>query len=218
MAKVTAPLFGFEGAGTVGKSITFSKWRGVKYAKRYTVPANPRSTQQTETRDIFGALNQFWKLAPSGMTAAFDAYASGRSFLGRNAFIGNNIGILRNDTPLTSMEGLQASPGAGGGPPPSAIALTPGSTELSVGLTLPEVPTGWTLASSRAIAFIDQAPADAFSQEIFYNDEASTPQTNVLTGLTASETYVVCAFLVWTKPNGATAYSVSLSDTGVPTS
>jgi len=217
MAKTTAPLFGFEGVGTVGKSITFSKWRGVKYAKRYTVPGNPNTTGQQQTRNIFSALNSFWKLAPTGMVESWTAYATGRAFVNRNAFVGKNVKLLRNAVPLTTMVTMLASPGAGGGAPASAIALTPGAGQISAALTLPQVPTGWTLASSRAIAFVDQAPADPFSQEIFYNEEAATPQTNVITGLASAETYVMAAFLVWTKPDGTTAYSVSIADTALTT-
>jgi len=217
MAKVTAPLFGFNAAGSVGQAITFATWRGVKYSKRYTTPSNPRSTAQTLTRDIFTSLNQFWKLAPSGLVEPWTYYASGRSFLTRNAFIGQNIAVLRNDTPLASMETMIASPGSGGGSAPSAIAVTPGSNQLSLALTLPDVPTGWTLTASRAIAFIDQAPSATFSTEIVYNRETTTPQTNVITGLTASELYVVAAFLEWTKPDGTLAFSVGINDTGTPT-
>jgi len=217
MAKVSAPLFGFDAAGSVGKTVTFSTWRGVKYAKRHTIPANPKTTSQQEVRNIFSMLNSFWKLAPTGFVAPWTAYAKGRSFVDRNAFTGKNVALLNNSTPLTTMATLLASPGAGGAPPPSALVATAGSEQISCALTLPQAPTGWTLASSYCIAFIDQAPSAAFSQEIAYNSEASTPETNVITGLTAGEDYVVCGFLVWTKPDGSTAYSVSLNDTATPT-
>lgn len=217
MSKVTAPLFGFEGTGSVGKTLTYSKWRGVKYVKRYTKPGNPNTTQQQETRNIFSMLSSMWKLLPSGVVAPWTAYATGRSAVNRNFWTGKNMTLLRNTVPLTSMETLLASPGAGGGAPASAIVLTPGDGQISVGLTLPEVPTGWTLAGSRAMAFIDQAPSAPFSQAIAYNEETDTPQTNVLTGLTNDELYVACAFIVWTKPDGSSAYSVSLADTATPT-
>lgn len=217
MAKVTAPLFGFVASGSVGNSLTFAKWRGVKYAKRFTVPANPRTTGQVLTRDIFTMLNQFWKLAPSGLYAPWTAYSKGRSFVNRNAFQGKNIALLRNDTPLTSMLTMLLSPGSGGGPAPSDVVATAGSTQISLAITLPEVPTGWTLTSSQAVAFIDQAPSADFLSEISYNEETSTPQTNVITGLTAGEDYIVGAWLKWEKPDGAVAYSVSLNDTAQPT-
>lgn len=217
MAKTTAPLFGFDAVGSISKTVTFSNWRGVPYAKRYTVPSNPKTTSQTETRDIFSALNSMWKLSPTGLVAPWTAYAKGRSFVNRNAFVGKNVAAMRAIPAKTTMADFVASPGAGGGPPASAIALTPGADQISVGLTLPETPTGWTLASSYAIAFVDQAPADVFQQEIFYNSEAASPETNVITGLAASTDYVVSAFLVWTKPDGTTAYSVSLTDTDTTT-
>lgn len=217
MAKTTAPLFGFEGVGSIAKTLTFSKWRGVSYAKRYTKPSYTNTTTQAEVRSIFRALNAFWKLAPTGLVAPWTAAAKGRSFVNRNLFTGNNVKLLYDATPLTSMVTMQFSPGSGGAPPPSALALTAGSGQISAALTLPEVPTGWTLESSLAVAFIDQAPSATFQQQIHSNSEASTPETNVITGLTASESYVVGVFLVWTKPDGTTAYSVSLADTATPT-
>jgi len=216
MAKTTAPLFGFEATGTLGKSITFSKWRGVKYSKRYTSPANPNTVSQQQTRGVFASLNTMWKLLPAGIAAAWTAFATGRSFVNRNAFIGKNVKLLRAIPAKTTMDGFLASPGAGGGAPPAAMVLTPGDGQISVGLTLPDVPTGWTLSGSRAMAFIDQAPAADFTQVITYNEETVAPETNLLTGLTNDSLYVVAAFLVWLKPDGNTAYSVSLVDTATP--
>lgn len=216
MAKVTGPLFGFAGAGSIGKTLTFAKWRGVSYVKRWTTPSNPQTAKQSETRDVFAMLNGMWKLSPTGLIAPWTAASKGRSFVNRNKFIGDNLKVLRAYPALATMATFVASPGAGGGPPAAVMILTPGDTQISVGLTLPETPTGWTLASSFAVAFKDQAPATAFQQEIIYNDEAVAPETNVLPGLTNDELYVVSAFLVWTKPDGTTAYSVSLSDTATP--
>lgn len=217
MAKTTAPLFGFDGAGQIGKSIVFGKWRGVGYARRYVVPANPRSTAQVLTRDIFAALNEFWKYSPAEMVAVWTAAALGRSFTNRNKFMGDNIKLLRNDIPLTSMATLRASPGAGGGAPIQGITPTPGSEQVSLALVLPSVPTGWTLVGSRGIGFIDQAPDDAWEQAIVFESEDSTPETLVFDSLTASEDYVFSVWLEYTKPDGSSAYSISSNTTATPT-
>lgn len=217
MSKTTAPLFGFDATGQIGKSIVFGKWRGVGYARRYTVPANPQTTGQNLTRDIFRMLNQFWKLAPSGLVATWSAYAQGRSFVNRNAYIGKNIELLRNDTPLTSMVTMLGSPGAKGGLPPAAVVATGGSGDIDIAVTLPEVPTGWTLTASQGIAFIDQAPNVDWTGAITFAEDTGSPEDLTIPGLTASELYVVLVWLKWTKPDGTFAYSVSLSDTATPT-
>lgn len=216
MAKVTAPLFGFGARGQVGEALTFSKWRGIPYAKQYVVPSNPRSTKQTEVRDIFSALNSLWKIAPAAMTATWAAYAQGRKFLDRNAFQGQNVKLLYSTTPLTTMATFRASPGAKGGPAPADITPTPSDGQVSLALTLPEVPTGWTLVNSTGIAFIDQAPSDAFLGPIEVETDASTPESLVFTGLTNDELYVFSAWLEWLKPDGSTAYSISINTTSTP--
>lgn len=215
MAKTTAPLFGFDAAGQVGSTLVFSSWRGVPYARRYTVPSNPRTAAQTTTRTVFSTMSTMWVFAPSLLVAPWNAYATGKQFLGRNAFMGQNIGLMRGES---DMQLFRASPGARGGLPPNSITATPGSTQISVAFDLPDTPPDWTLVGSTAIAFIDQDPESEFATQIHANQETSAPETNVLSGLTATELYVVAGFLEWTKPNGETAYSVSLSDTATPTS
>lgn len=216
MAKVTAPLFGFGARGQVGQAVTFSKWRGVPYAKQYVVPSNPRSTKQVEVRDIFSMLNGFWKIAPAILTDTWETYAIGRKFVGRNAFQGQNVKLLNDFPALVTMATLKASPGARGGTAPSAVVPTPGDTTIDLALTLPEVPTGWTLTGSRGIAFIDQAPSEAFLGPIHSVSDDVTPESLAFTGLTNGETYILSAWLEWLKPDGSTAYSVSVNTMSIP--
>ena len=51
MAKVTAPLFSLEASGTIGKTVTYSRWHGRAYARRRVIPLNPQSTEQVEVRN-----------------------------------------------------------------------------------------------------------------------------------------------------------------------
>lgn len=217
MAKTTAPLFGFGAAGSVGESITFSKWRGVSYAKRYTKPSNPNTLGQQQTRKIFSGLNDFWKLAPAALVAAWTDFAKGRSFVNRNAFIGQNVKTLRSDPPAASMLDFIASPGSGGAAPASDIDLVPAAASIAVAITLPQLPTGWSIARSHAIAFLDQAPDGPFNTQIHYQNEAVDPTEITLTGLTNGEVYVVAVWIEYVKPDGKPAYSVSLADTATPT-
>lgn len=216
MAKTTAPLFGFAAEGSVGESITFSQWRGIRYAKRYTKPSNPKTTGQQATRNVFSTLNQFWKMAPAGMVNAWTAFAKGRSFVNRNAFIGQNVRLLRDDPPLDSMVGFIASPGVGGAAPPSTILAVEGADQLTITVGLPNLPTGWTLTASAGIAFKDQSPSDPFTSQVHYARETVDPDTLVITGLNGGGEYVFCVWLEFTKPDGSLAYSISLSDVATP--
>lgn len=53
MAKIKAPLFGLEASGTIGKTITYSKWKGIPYVRAWTKPKNPKTEKQKAIRTRF---------------------------------------------------------------------------------------------------------------------------------------------------------------------
>lgn len=56
MAKVTGPLMSLEASGTIGNALTFSRWVGRPYVRRYTVPGNPQTMGQENHRNRFSAV------------------------------------------------------------------------------------------------------------------------------------------------------------------
>lgn len=56
MAKVTGPLMSMEASGTIGDALTFSRWVGRPYVRRYTVPSNPQTLDQETHRNRFSAI------------------------------------------------------------------------------------------------------------------------------------------------------------------
>lgn len=56
MAKVTGPLMSLEASGTIGNALTFSRWVGRPYVRRYTVPSNPQTLGQEAHRNRFSAI------------------------------------------------------------------------------------------------------------------------------------------------------------------
>lgn len=217
MAKTSAPLLGFGATGTIADTLVYAQWRGVPYARRYVIPGNPNTTAQQETRNIFRMLSQMWKQLPAGAIAPWNAFATGRSFLGVNAFTGQNLRLLRKPTTATNMSLFLGSPGARGGPAPTGIAVTPGSTQLTVGVTVPTPPAGWAVTGVRGIAFLDQNPQDNFVGPVIYATDDTDPYSLVFTGLTASALYVVSAWIEYARPDGLVAYSLALGGTGTPT-
>lgn len=214
MAKTTAPLLSFGASGTIAKTAVFSTWRGVPYARRHVIPANPNSTGQQATRNVFKTMTEAWKVAGALAVAPWNAFATGRPFVGRNAFIGQNVEVLRAEADMTNFIG---SPGARGGLPPNSIALTAGVGEITVDFTNPTAPTGWAITDAIAIAFPDQDPADTFVGPYTEGNDGATPFNQVvLTGLD-TVLHQVRAWLVWSKPDGSVAYSASLADTETPT-
>lgn len=212
MAKVVAPLLSFGGTGQIGKSIVFADWRGVQYARRYVIPANPQTTDQQFNRNSFATLREMWKRLSTDGRAPWDAYAQGQKFLGLNAFIGENRLSIGTET---DMQLLIGSPGAKGGIPLSDFAAAAGSSsgEIDMTFTLPSLPTGWTAVECVVLSIRDQAPNVAMLEPPTVTTSPYGTPAFTVSGLTAGESYVNAGWFTMTKPDGVTAYSASQADT-----
>jgi len=207
MAKVDAPLLSFNARGQVGKTAVFAQWRGVKYARQRVIPSNPQTSGQSTTRNTFTTVNDMWKVAPALLTAPWNRFAAGQPLLPRNAFLGQNVKANRGNTDFTSFIG---SPGASGGLPPDDVTLSSPSTgEVSVSFTTPTAPSGWSLDSAVAVAFPDQDPSNPWEASFTAGEDDQNQSSVSLTGFGGGTDVIVSAWLVWTKPSGRKAYSVS---------
>lgn len=213
MAKTTAPLLSFGATGAIAKTVVFGTWRGRPYARRYTVPANPQSAEQTKTRSLFAFMNGVWKAMGSIGIAPWDRFATGQSFLGRNAFIGQNVQLMRGEVDLLLM---RFSPGAKGGLAPLSVSAANGAGSSVVTFTTPTPPTGWTLTAVQALAIEQQDPQTAFLFNTVAGEDTADPKDTVSLTLAAG-TYVIGGWTKWSKPDGSVAYGPSLSDTAVVT-
>jgi hypothetical protein len=214
MAKLTGALLSMGAAGTIGKTLTFAKWKGVAYARQRVIPANPKTTKQTNNRAIWSMIGAAWLYAPSAIQGAFNAFASGKSLTGRNKFFSDNQKLLATDPAATDLTGFVMSPGNNGGLPATNLVITPGALSLTVEADVPPAPAGWTLVKAHAAALLNQNPTDAFSGTWFYASDDTAPFSVTLTGLQAATEYAVGFFLEWMRPDGSTAYSISLTGTG----
>jgi len=214
LAKTTAPLFGFDAAGSLGKSIVFSRWRGRGYARRHTIPANPQSTEQTITRNAFSFLNAVYKVAPTQVIDVWQAAARGKPLTDRNAWIKANLSSIRDQADLTD---LTISGGALGGIPPLSAVITPGNDQLSVLVTPQTVlPDGWTVNKAVVAAIEDQDPDSGTAYNITAGEDLTSTYTIVL-ALGSAILYQVRSWLVYNRPDGSLAYSANLSGTGLTT-
>ena len=208
MAKVTAPLLSFGASGTIAKVQTYAKWRGVPYARKHVIPANPKSTAQTLTRDIFTNFNTRWKQGGPLMRAPWDRFAVGQALVGRNSYMGKNLNLTRGDVDMAAYIG---SPGAKGGLPASTLVLTTvAALGIEAVITVPAAPTGWTLTSAIATCLVDQTPELAVADIVQEGEDVATPFQVDFTGLTAV-TYFVQAWLKWAKPDTSIAVAVAYS-------
>lgn len=213
MAKTTAPILSLGASGTIAKTMVYSTWRGIPYVRRHLIPSNPNTVGQQATRNVFTTMSAMWKVAPALLTTPWDTFATGRPFLGRNAFIGQNVKAMRGEVDADLFIG---SPGARGGLPPDSVVSAPTSGTLTLTFVNPALPTGWTLVAAIGIAFPDQDPAAAFVGPTVAAQDVSDPfDTVVIAGLT-NVLHQFRGWLQWTKPDGATAYSASLAGTDTP--
>lgn len=208
MAKVNAPLLSFGGSGTIAKTVVYSKWKGVPYTRQRVIPANPQTVAQQLVRTTFSELREMWKIAPTELVAPWTEFAKGRPFTNMNKFVGENLRVVRGEPDFANFIG---SPGARGGLPPVAFTPTTGSSsgEIDFAFTTPAPPSGWTLTSADVVAFPDQVPGGIFSGTFTADSVSVGPYSGTLSGLTPGADYVVSGWLVWEKPDGSPAYSVS---------
>jgi len=206
MAKSKSPLFGLEASGSVGDSVVFAKWRGVQYARRHVIPANPRTTEQLKTRNVFSFLNQLWARAPVLFHEPWAAYASGRPLTDRNAFMKFNIPLLREANDLASLVG---SPGVNGGFALASLTASGGIGYITAEATLYDLPLGWSIDYVVFVAVADQDPHDAFSGVIMAQSDTTVPYSAMFSNL-ESGTYRVLAWARYTKPDSSKAFSPSL--------
>lgn len=215
MAKTTAPLLSFDAAGQIGKAQVYAKWKGRSYARRYSTPANPRTTEQTLTRDTFAFLQNVYKFSPALITDVWELYAQGLVMTARNAFTKQNLPVLRE---AANLDGMIISPGALGGIPPATFTVTPGDDQLTLACTAPaSTPVGWTLVGAIFAVLRDGDPQSSIYYVPTAVEDDSSAYSQVFASLASAATYQCWAFLKWTRPDGRTAYSPSLNDQGLTT-
>lgn len=213
MAKVTAPLLSFGAGGAIAKTQVYSKWRGIEYARRYVVPANPKTEAQTETRSVFAFLNAVWKQLAPAAQAPWTLATKGRPLTNRNLLLKQNIAALRGTTadPVTDLSGIITSPGANAGLAAAGIATADDMAHgLTVTLTAPDLPDGWAITAAHFVVFLQQDAKEPTNPTPHYMSDNATPYTATFAAIGAA-TYEATGFFEFTKPDGTTAFSPSLA-------
>jgi len=215
MATITGPLVSLRARGTIGKTATFSSWRGVGYVRTRVVPANPRTTNQVSQRTLFSWLMSAWKQGASQLQESWTFFAKGMPFTDRNAWAKQNV--LAIGYAATDNLALVFSSGAGGGLPPASATFTAGANSITIVPTIPAVPNGWSLMTAYAAVMLKENPQVLPATPIIGGDNAVSPYHIVFSGLTTAAEYVCGVWLIWQKPNSDFAYSVAVTGTATPT-
>jgi len=91
MAKVTGPLFSLDARQSLGKSLTYSIWKGINYVRRLVVPQNPNTTCQIVIRKVINRGSVGWKNGVTGISTAqkalWDTAAEGTAESGFNRYM-----------------------------------------------------------------------------------------------------------------------------------
>lgn len=215
MAVVSGPLLSFGAAGQIAKTQVYATWKGRPYARRLVVPSNPRTADQTLTRNTFTWLNNVWKIAPADFIAPWVQAAKGQVMTDRNLFIKKNNGVLREETDLALMV---LSPGARGG-----ISVNPtitfGNDMITFDLTAPSpLPSGWTIVQAVAAAIRDQDPQTGTFYEIVTGTDLTSTYQVILTPLAAGD-WAAAAWFVFQRSASLTdlAYGAATTEIGTVT-
>lgn len=214
MARVGGPLMSLTASGTIAQTLTYAAWKGIPYARTRVIPANPQSVEQTKTRTVFRFLNDYYKFAPGVAREPWEAAVKGLPMTAQNMVQSKNIFALRDALDLNDMI---LSPGAFGGIPPTSIVTTPGAGQLSVAVTPPSAPTGWTLTAAQGVVLRDQDPHDLNQAPPVGAEDLTSTYTLVFAGLTSGQDYQIGVWLKWLTTNQSIAYSVALRDIDAPT-
>ncbi|MGI9862075.1 hypothetical protein SDD30_11920 [Moorella naiadis] len=87
MAKVTAPLMSMDASGALGRALVFAKWKGINYARRYTIPMNPNTVNQEKIRGYFTQAVTSWHGESPETRAMWNAAVRGRPLTGMNYYV-----------------------------------------------------------------------------------------------------------------------------------
>lgn len=213
MAGLTGPLFSLDASGTIAKTLTYAKWRGIRYVRQRVIPANPNSTLQQNIRGVFRSLNAIWLYIPGGAGDSYLTASAGRPLTNRNLFIQRNAKDMYDAGDYSTFQPYAPSKGGPGG---IVNAPVDGSGTVTVTVTPPTTPTGWTLDFVWGTIIRDSNPytdPPYATQEHF---DGSSAYVLTFTGLTNGATYYGQTAVGWTKPDGTEAYSVSAVFTGSP--
>ena len=86
MVKVFSPLMSLDASGTIGKAITFSKWKGRNYVRKRVIPSNPKSGLQVGMRAGLSFLAKYWGNLTAGEKTAWQNLYASLSISGINSF------------------------------------------------------------------------------------------------------------------------------------
>ncbi len=204
MTRLTGPLFSLDASGTIARTLTFSKWKGIPYVRTRVVPANPNTSAQQETRGVFATLNEMWKRMPAEARLAFQYAVRGQPLTARNRFVQANLAALLNDADLTDIILSVASGQAV--PPTGAHTIDGGDGTFSLSIDMPTNPVGYTDTMPLAFAVLTGDPSPVLIRTVHW-DEISAAGPAVQFDVPVDGVYEVQAVCYFTRDADGIAFA-----------
>ncbi len=213
MSRLTGPLFSLRASGTVAKSITYSSWRGIPYARTRIIPANPKTADQLEVRNIFHSLCTLWNHRGPLFNAPFLSASKGKPETDRNILIKLNVKPLQGQTSLAA---FVFSPGDGGAlPPATAVGSDATGQVLAIAVTQPALPANWTQEAVIGIAIKDGDFSTYITRTPREGEDASAPFTAISIPCIEAGTYKWGCYNRFIAPDMSTRHSIALTGSTV---
>lgn len=99
MAKLRGPSLSTAASGTIGKVLTFSRWKKSAYIKHKPTPKQPRTGLQVSMRAMMKFLSQQWKNLTASEQATWAGTYPDPQLNNYNAFIRHNLERWRRKAP-----------------------------------------------------------------------------------------------------------------------
>jgi len=147
MVKVAAPALSLEASGSIGKIMTFSKWKGRPYVRALVRPANPKSGGQVGVRSMFKFLAQAWASLGATPQASWETRAEQGVYSPFNAFMSYNQARWRDFLAPSNTDPAAATD------TPATVGVTvatPGVRSVTLTIPITVANDGWGVAVFRS--------------------------------------------------------------------
>ena len=175
MAKLTGPLFSLGASGSIAKTLTFGKWKGIPTARQRVDPANPNTAAQQTQRGFMASGVAFWRgyLTGTDGKAAWntEATASGKPQSGFNSFTSSAVKVSAEDPDASFVTGIEAT---------IAAALDFAMASLNDGAVGDEAGNFTITVGSTTTQMLDSYVASIAAGEVSFNLSADYVATDVI--------------------------------------
>ncbi len=88
MARVSGPLFSMDASGSIGKAITYGKWKGIAWCRVWFSPENPQTAKQVNMRTALNLAVVFFQVTlTQAQKDAYEVGAAGQGMSGYNLYM-----------------------------------------------------------------------------------------------------------------------------------